>query len=208
VLEKRRVLAFAGRVDVESVRIPELRLGDLRFEDVPAWIANLDFPDMKRRLRIDALIGLDVLKRTGLTIDYEARLLRFGPVGDNPNPVPFYTKLPFIPLTVRVNGEPLRLLLDTGAGELTLFAARVAGRVRIGRSDKFKEIRGAAGRTRLKKVRLDHVTVGEAEWSRVTGLVLEGPSPAAEMDGVLGPMALGVKRLHLDWEAGTVGFEP
>ncbi len=203
----RRVFAYSTSVQVETVRIPPLRLGAVEFEPTDGWVGRLSFPDMSRSLRIDALVGLDLLRGGGLTIDYESGVLRFGPVGHGPNPVAFYGGLPFVPVSVRVRGEHLRLLLDTAAPDLILFTAMTAGRLKVETTGERKRIRSEGGTAVLRRVRLNDLSLGGVSWDSVAAFVLDGPKPRLGVDGVLGPMALGCKRLHLDFDNNLLSWE-
>lgn len=132
--DSKQVLAYAKKVEVISVVLPILELGSMRFEQVPAWVAQLSFPDARRMLRIDALIGLDLLKRTNLSVDFESRKISFGPITHTESVMPFYAGLPFLVLPLYVQDQPVRLLLDTGARDLILFRRRVDGRIAMNKT--------------------------------------------------------------------------
>ena len=80
---------------------------------------------MAEYARIDALIGLELLRKTGLVIDYQTQTLTFGPVVHTGSPLAFYNKFPFVPVTLVVRGRTVNLLLDTGFSDLVLFTRSV-----------------------------------------------------------------------------------
>lgn len=206
--EKKHVEAHGTAVTVEQVEVPSVKLGQLEFATAPGWIAKLSFPDGESQsLRIDGLIGLNLLKRTSLTIDYETRVLRFGPVGTRRGAVPFYPRLPIILVSFYVQGEHLSLLLDTAAADLILFESKTAGRIKMERGRDRKEVRGEGGKMTLQTVGLKNVLLGNRSWDTLTAYLLKGRSPRSGVDGILGPLALGCKRLHLDFANNAIVFE-
>jgi predicted aspartyl protease len=205
--ETRTVLAYAAPVRIQAVTIPTLSIGPFRFDEVPGWVAELSFPDMRRTLRIDALIGLDLLKRTPVTIDYESRTLRFGPVVHSERPIAFYGGLPFIPIHLFVRGKPFRVLLDTAAGDLILCAAQAQGRVELWPTGEQKIVRSGAGRRTVKRVFLPGISIRDTHWGRTAAYLHDGPVHCDGMDGILGPLSMGLKRLHLDCPAGLLSWD-
>jgi predicted aspartyl protease len=201
------ILAYATPVAAQAVTIPRLTIGPLRFDEIPGWVVELSFPDTRRSLRIDALIGLDLLKQTPVTIDYESRVLRFGPITHGGNFVAFFRGLPFIAVHLYVHEQPFRVLLDTGAADLMLCGAKVAARVAVRPTGEEKGVRSRAGRRTLRMIHLHEVSLGNTSWGRTTAFLLGGPALCAGVDGVLGPLSLGLKRLHLDIPAGILSWE-
>ena len=77
------------------------------------------------KLRIDAIVGLDVLARTGFSIDYRKRVLRFTP-GDQASQSPLSNSCwPFVTVRMTIAGQHVRLLVDTGSSDLVLFKSRM-----------------------------------------------------------------------------------
>jgi hypothetical protein len=85
---------------------------------------------MDRQFRIDDLIGLDLMRRTSLSIDFGAQEITLGPVTHTKTLFPFYGRLPIIPVSLWVGSERLRLLLDTGAEQLNLFRRKTKEHIR------------------------------------------------------------------------------
>jgi hypothetical protein len=176
-------------------------MGAIRLEDVPAW--SMDRLPM---LWIDALIGLDLLRRTNLTIDFEKQIVRFGPVHVGEYFQAFYPALPFLVMRISVGGEMLRVVLDSGAADLILYERRVGHRLAIGASRGSKRVRHAGGKTRLRKVRLSKVSMGTTEWPEMEAFLMEEGASDSGFDGVLGIRALGLKRLSVDFQTNRIGW--
>ena len=77
--ESATLVAFGQQVSVQSAVLDGFGIGALAvIGPGPAGVGNLSY---WQGVRIDAIVGLDVLARTNLRIDYKTRRLSFGPVG-------------------------------------------------------------------------------------------------------------------------------
>ena len=72
---------------------------------------------------------------------------------------------------------------------------------------KQKIVRSGAGRRKVKRVFLSGISIGDDYWGRTAAYLLDGPVHCDGMDGILGPLSLGLKRLHLDGPAGRLSWE-
>jgi predicted aspartyl protease len=203
----KQVLAFNKTIEVKEVTLPFITIGALRFQAAAAQVGSLLLSDMSEFARIDALIGLELLRKTGLVIDYKTQTLTFGPVVHSVSPVAFYNKFPFVPVSLSVGGRSVNLLLDTGFSELVLFARSIEGRIEFRRTGEMIDIRSVGGRKPLEKIFLTDVRLGETEWKNMSAYLLAGVAPISRMDGVLGVGSLKLNRLCLDFENGLMSWE-
>jgi hypothetical protein len=139
--------ATGGEIELESILLRRLSLGDSHFERVPALI--FDFRDLSSHLglQIDGIIGFPVFRNTLLTMDYPASRLIIAPYPAVFAPLPKQTPrvstiafnnqqgTPLIP--VQMGNESFIALIDTGSdGSLSLNPAglhpRFANGPRIG----------------------------------------------------------------------------
>jgi FtsX-like permease family/Aspartyl protease len=74
--ESSTLVAFGQQVRTQSAVIDGFGIGSLQSGRVPAGVSDLSYLE---RVRIDAIVGLDVLARTSFTINYRTRVLRFAP---------------------------------------------------------------------------------------------------------------------------------
>jgi predicted aspartyl protease len=200
----KKVVAFDKTIVVKEVTLPVITIGALQFQDASAQVSSLTLSQMAEYSPIDALIGLELLRKTGLVIDYEDRTLTLGPVVHSGSPVAFYNKFPFVPVALLVRGRTVNLLLDTGFSDLVLFARSIEGRIAFRRTGEMTDIRSASGRKSLEKVLLAEVRLGETEWRELPAYLLEAAAPMSRLDGVLGVASLRLKRLCLDFENGLM----
>ncbi len=74
------------------------------------------------------------------------------------------------------NGVPVRVLLDTGAGDM-LMSPALAKRLRLPLGHTSREHYGVGGTTEVARVHLDSLTLGKFEWTNVTLLVAQDAAP-------------------------------
>lgn len=201
------VNAYGRKQRVERVTLSRLALGPLEFEEVPAQIAALSFSGMDRFLRIDGLIGLELLRRSGVSIDYEAKRVVFGPVRHSGPTIAFYNRLPIIAIPLTIGGARVSLLLDTGAEHLVLFQRRMAGRVPVRPTGERETIVCLGRRVSLAKARIRDAALGESRWDELSAHLLDVPVGDSDPDGILGVAALGLKRLNLDFPNQRLSWE-
>lgn len=95
----------------------EMTIGEARFRDV--WLGAYD------ELDVDGVIGYNILRGTGVTLDYAAGRFRLGPLrlprpdGSETLPYTVESRLPYV--SARVGDRELRLNLDTGAANHIVF---------------------------------------------------------------------------------------
>lgn len=203
--ETRQIISVGRKTKVEEVVLPNVRLGTARFQNVRAQVGRLCFV---HGLRVDALIGLEILKKTNLGIDFRRSVLTLGELHHTESSMAFYNRLPFVMMRLEVNGRPLSLMLDSGAGnDLILFRKRVQGRISWERTDESRTIQYLGGRTELKGVELSDVKLGECSWSRVDAMMLEDASARyGTLDGILGTGALELASIQLDFQNSLVSW--
>src|SRR5690554_760070 len=73
------------KTPVRETTIQKLIIGTQTFEDFTVQLVDLSQIGGKTRVRIDGLIGLDLLKKTNLRIDFENRTVTFGLVVSHGN---------------------------------------------------------------------------------------------------------------------------
>ena len=204
--ETKRVSSLSGRMPLREVTIPDLRIGANRFRNVEAWVGEM--PRFER-LRFDGLIGLSLLRRTGISLDFESGLLRFASAGSpKASRARLFDRRSVLLIGADIQGKPIRLMLDTGAGETILFKPHRRRGIALSRLRGTKTIRTAQGTARLSRIRLFDVTLGSASWQRFPAFLMDRPDPRyGALDGVLGLPSLSPRRLDLDLRNGWLSWE-
>ena len=101
---------------------------------------------------------------------------------------------------MEMDSQIVRLLLDTGADSITLFAARVQGRIlALQKSGSRKDV-SASGDYAVERVQLSDVRLGGMNRGKRQATMVETPASALrDFDGMLGPTSLGITRLAFDF---------
>jgi Aspartyl protease len=204
-LEPSVLIAFGERVSIQSAALDGFRIGSLQSGPVPAAVGDLSYVG---GVRLDAIVGLDVLARTSFSIDYRTRALRFSPGGREESVAPVELAWPFLTVRMTIAGQQLRLLVDTGSSDLVLFKSRIPGALAGAPWRGDKTVRYASGIARLQRLDLRQVGLGTRVWDSLPAWSLDrvpdGYPPS--IDGVLGVLALGCQRVHFDFERKELGW--
>lgn len=199
------LIAFGREVQVPSAVVDGIRMGSLQTGSIPVGVGNLSY---LAGIRVDAIVGLDVLARTNFSIDYDARVLSFASDGREALIAPMEIAWPFITVRLTIAGEQVRLLIDTGSRDLVLFKARMPAALSRSPWKGEKTVQYASGPARLLRLELRQVGLGVHIWDKLEAWSLDrsldGYPP--EIDGVLGVLALGCKRVRFDFERGELGW--
>jgi predicted aspartyl protease len=195
-------------VDAEQAVLPSVRIGTLRAEFLPVLIRDLGFLQKDLGIRIDAVIGLDVLSLSNLSIDYATRRITFGAAPVYGSSAPYQSTPPhWLTVTMEVDGVPIRLLLDTAASGLILFQSRIRNRLPLITLGK-RLSSSLGGEVRLQRVTLGTTKFGGTDFGQKNAFVVEDQEDETrEFDGLLGPSALGLKQIAIDFKRHTLSWE-
>lgn len=189
---------------VERVALPLMRLGPLEIPPVSVMVTDLSSIEERLGVRLDAIIGLDVLGRQNFEIDYRRRKLRMGVDGLTGDAVPFELQweagAPYVLVRMEMNSQAARLLLDTGTDGLTLFATRVQERLPLWRVSSAGKDLGANGEYAVQRTRIANARLGGIERSNLQAAMIPSvASPPRDFDGLLGPASMGLTRIAFDF---------
>jgi len=202
-----RIALLNNTVASESAVLPELVVGPLRTSKLPVLVQDLSFLEKGLQVRIDAVIGLDALGQNGFTIDYTSKKIYFGP----PATMPFSAILQFVhgfvTVDVNLNGQPFRLLVDTGASSLMLFATRIQDQIPDLQLKNLKLSANLAGGFERKQVLLHDVSIGNVKLGQTAAFVVnDQEDPGRDFDGLISLPSLGFKAVAFDFERGVIGW--
>jgi predicted aspartyl protease len=200
-----RLAVFSQDVQARQVRLTELRVGPVVATSVAALVQDLSFIEQGLGTHVDAMIGFDVLGRSSFSIDYEAEKLVFGPVEPSESPYALQVGPGFVYLTLRVQGRPIYLVVDTGSKDLILFASRVRDRLNGLRARGTKTSSNLGGEVKLRQVNLPEARLGSTPLGPLDAFLLDSPGQGTlGFDGLLGVRSLGLTRLSFDFERQTI----
>jgi len=204
---KKRGSAYGKPVSYEQVILREFSIGSARFRVVPAGIIDISrLPQVGSH--IDAIIGLNALVRSSLTIDYQNKTLTLGANAGFESVAQLDTTRRALVIHLQVEDQTLRLMFDTGANDLILYQRRLAGSIPGKRTQRKKTIYHLGAKERMKMVRLSDVRMGQSQWEKVDGFLLDAPVESYEdLHGMLGPSSLKLSRIHFDFQQNQVSWE-
>jgi predicted aspartyl protease len=201
------VVVVGGSVQAAWASLPSLNFGPLQRENVSIQIVDLSFLQKSLPIRVDGIIGLDVLGQSPFVIDYVSRKIHFGASPALPNAIPLHVSNGLPIVDGEVNGVAASLLLDTGAPSLILFARNVAGPVAGLKVSTAQRSPESIGEFDHKQGTLHSLRLGETEFGKEPfSVASEGPPAGYAFDGMLSPAALGVTKVAIDLGRGQVAF--
>jgi hypothetical protein len=209
----------AGSLDVlhkqgqaPYVTVEEVHLGNTRAVGLGMVVVDLAPLQKALGIGIDAIIGLDLFAGQSLSIDYAHRKITPGTSGDARRSLPIEIFMaagaPYIVVPVIVDGHAMRLLLDTGTNGLTLFAHHGPAKLRDASQAQLTAARNLMGEARTRTLEPVDIRIGKQFFRNIAGVEVEEPAGAlGHLDGIVGPTALKIIRLGLDWNHKALGWD-
>ncbi|RPJ60078.1 MAG: hypothetical protein EHM23_11750 [Acidobacteria bacterium] len=195
-----KLAAFGSGMKVERVLVRELGLAR-RVITRSCLAADLPWKD------IDIVIGLDILRGSSLTIDYENSKLVFGGPGAGEAATAFESQEGLVVVPVVMNGQTLRLAVDTGAHLIAVYRKSVQGWGKRAIGEKRVKVAHSGGVIEAREITVPSLEIGAAKISRPAVAILETDNPASKIDGFLGTASLGLKRIHFDFDRQAFSIE-
>jgi len=194
-----------GRVAAGRAIAPSLQIGPTRRENLSVMIEDLSCFDKALPVRIDAVIGLDVVGQGAFEIDYSSRQINFGPLPSLENTLRLRMSggLPLV--DAELDETPVHLVLDTGASSLILFGPRTATQAKISAVEHSAK---TMGEFEGKPVWLSRLKLGQAEFQREAAFLVPrgGGIEDRDFDGLVSPALLGITKVAIDLDQGVVAF--
>jgi predicted aspartyl protease len=202
-----KVAVLEGSVLAGQAMVPSLEFGPIRRDNFNVLIQDLSFVQKALPIRIDAVVGLDVLGQSPFEIDYTSREIRFGWFPPLACSLPLRIRAGLPVVDAELNHFSVHLLVDTGESSLILFKARTqpVSPVKIGSVQPRTNTSGEFDR---KLVRLQSVRIGEAEFGDKPAFLVPSRSDEVkdDFDGSIGPAALGITKIAIDLGRGVLAF--
>lgn len=200
------LLTLKGPIPANNALLSSVTVGPVTAKSVRVLIADLSHFSKDIGIRIDAVIGLDVLKAADFVIDYRSQRIIFGPAPLYRESVPFETGPPIIRVTMQIDGKPRRLLVDTGAEGLFIFRTQNTTEP-IAANVKPENSSHVSLRQNRMRVEIPVVRLGSLERRRQPAYVEDSPGQSSsDYDGLLGPPALGIFQVVFDFHRRKLGW--
>ena len=204
-----RLSLFSQAVETRRVMLPNLVVGSVDTGPFPVLVEDLASLEPQLGVRIDGMIGLDALARDNIVIDYDCRTIAFSKASGKCRgrrdlaltSVPFELGPGYAMVKLEIEGEPVRLMVDTGARSLVLFAPRVQDRLAGIHKTGGRAIGNLGGTFALTEVVLPDASLGPLRLHAQKAALMEGrPPDAADLDGLLGVRSLCARGVGFDFE--------
>jgi predicted aspartyl protease len=190
-----RTLSGAG------VTIPDLAVGPIHATKVRSIVQDLSDVSRRAGVRIDALVGLNVLAHSSFRIDYGAKKVIFGPVDPLPSSVPFHLANGRLCVDLQAGSKPVRMLVDTGAEKVVLLGSHVPW---ISHSDRARAFTNLGGSFALQEIRLDDLQLGDTFLNREPVYLSDREMPVHSFDGFLSTIQF--RQVAFDFERGQFSW--
>jgi predicted aspartyl protease len=158
--------------------------------------------------KADAIIGMDLLRLSDLTVDFGAGKLLF----DLTEPRTYLSGAD--PMTqcliveLQIQDRPVHLIVDTGSQGILLYEERLRKTVPELRTAAGVKNATMGGRVRVKQATLPDVRVGHRSREvQVTFLQSPAAGTLPGIDGIVGIGALQARRVHFDFSGKTLTWE-
>jgi predicted aspartyl protease len=184
VIARTNVISPAGARLRPIVAIDSLMIGPVKVDVILPSVAPSDAFDPKGEIK--GLIGQDVLASLRYTIDFKRRVIEWHE--QSPRPIGTRLRLSFehgrFLVTLPQRGEALRLVPDSGAGGLVLFASG-RGMVDLLDTGRTVELRTGAGGRSGRVMRIPALRIGDRTLRDVDAVSIGGETHPAAGDGLL-----------------------
>jgi predicted aspartyl protease len=193
------IVTSTGRVSARPALVPELRIGDLVIRNAPTMIVDETMMRMRElkpveqgpQVKIDGIIGFDIIRQLDLEVDYGDGVIRVrnpGASRHNSDRNMFWVGLPVVRI-MSTDGVALHFALDTGA-QLTFVTETLLDKLQLEAArTESRRVGGLGGEISLRAPVLpDLRAVVRGFPIMLKGAFVRAPvyQVLASLDGVLG----------------------
>jgi hypothetical protein len=205
--ETLQVTHFSSNISSEEVMVAQLELGTMIVPNFRAYLMDLSqIPAVPQGTA--GVIGLDLLKRQSVMVDFVERRLVFGARSDGDHHAPLVKCEVGYAVDAQWKGTPVKLALSTGVEVVTLDQERIRTK-----PIKLNALKQGTLNTSLT---VTPVSYFETKDMKLSDLKLQGigvlrkmnwPYAGDELDGFLPLLALNADRVTVDFEHGVLSWE-
>jgi len=196
---------FNKDLSSETVMLRDLELGPLHRVNLPVMLADFSKIGKGLGVRVDGVVGLDVLGATSFTIDYQRNRLLFH-ASQQRHSAPFAAGPQFISVNLKTGGKDLRMLLDTGTPHLILFRDSLRN-LDYNWSAAAGTGQNISGTVAYETIILPRAKLGgEDVGPQRVSVVASQKSREPMYDGLIGVAFLHPKQLSFDFDRQILGW--
>jgi predicted aspartyl protease len=202
------VSVLTHNVNTKRAVAPNVTLGPMKTEALPVVIRDLSFASDALGSRVDVMIGFDFLGRGPFMIDYENRKIVFGPIDPSLRAMPYEAHPGYALVELKIKGQSLGLLLDTGASDLVLFASAIRNCQDAIKMLGTQTWSNMGGEIRVQQVQLMDAHLGATSWDSHVAFVMPDDGSHPDMlQGLLGVSSLKARRVGFDPERKVFAWD-
>jgi Aspartyl protease len=203
--QRAKVINFDKIVPVQWGIIPEITLGPEQVLHVPVCIEDLSYLHAGP-LPVDAIIGLDLLRRQTFMVDYAASRVLFGATETaGMHAVPMRVTQAAVTVEAQLNGRSVWMIADTGLLRTTLYERGVEAVLENYRVQGHVVAQSIGGPIENRVSTVLQLRCGGQELDREVLLVAP---PAAnrlsDVAGFLGPASFNPKQVVFDFDSNQL----
>jgi predicted aspartyl protease len=197
-----RLSVFTQKVETQRVITPDVNLGPFHADVLPAVVRDLSFAEESLGTRVDAIVGFDLLNQAAFTIDYQSRKIIVGPIDPSLGAIPYEAHPGYALVELKIQQRSVRLLLDTGASDLVLFAGAARDSVDAFTTIGTRAWSNIGGEIRVQQGQLAGAYLGSMPWGTRDVFILpdSGGNQPGGLQGLLGVASLKARRVSFDPE--------
>jgi Aspartyl protease len=114
-----------GTIQTQSFILPSIQIGPLAASPIKVVVQDLSFMERSLGISLGGIAGLDILSTGSFTIDYRRKKIVLGPIAASEKTVRFETQEPFLTVKAMIEGQAVRLLVDSGTWGLLVYRNRL-----------------------------------------------------------------------------------
>jgi predicted aspartyl protease len=196
-----------GPIQAQSIILPHIQIGTWRGDFIRVVVQDLSFMERSLGIPLGGIAGLDILGTGSFTIDYRRRKIVLGAIAASAKQIRFETQVPLLTVTLKIEGQEVRLLVDSGTWGLLVYRNRLRTAQSQLRFNTNASISTAGGMTQVRWFRAV-VSLGKDNMgTRSVAIADVDPDPQNGFDGLLGFAKMGFRKVSFDFENGLFGWE-
>jgi len=196
-----------GTIQTQSLILPSIQIGPLAASPIKVVVQDLSFMERSLGISLGGIAGLDILSSGSFTIDYRRKKIVFGPIAASEKTVRFETQEPFLTVKAMIEGQAVRLLVDSGTWGLLVYRNRLQATQQQVHFDSNVSISSPGGMTHVRWLHAGVLLGKDNLGARNVAIADIDSDPQNHFDGLLGFAKMGFRKVSFDFENGLFGWD-